>query len=235
VNTAVDQIKQHFEEEAQQFDRIIQQLIPYYDQMLEALILAIPFDKDYLLQVLDLGCGTGTVAQYILRTFPLAHVTCLDFSKQMIGMAQVKLADLDRVSYLVQDFRDFTPTKPYHAIVSSLALHHLATDDEKQAFYKRVYEGLLPGGCFYNADVVLGASEHLQSAYIRRWKEFMQRRMSEEEVENVWLRKYSEEDRPAQLVEQLGWLSAIGFTNVDVLWKYYNFAVYGGVKPRQSW
>jgi tRNA (cmo5U34)-methyltransferase len=65
-----------------------------------------------------------------------------------------------------------------------------------------------------------------------RWKAFMQRQVPEDEVETVWLQKYSEEDRPAQLVEQLTWLSDIGYSNVDVLWKYYNFAVYGGTKSR---
>jgi tRNA (cmo5U34)-methyltransferase len=131
----------------------------------------------------------------------------------------------------VQDFREYKLTSSYHVVVSSLALHHLVTDDEKQAFYQKIYQSLLRGGCFYNADLVLAAGEHLQSIYIKRWKEFMQRQVSEEEVENVWLRKYAEEDRPAPLVEQLTWLSKIGYKNVDVLWKYYNFAVYGGVKP----
>lgn len=226
----MDQVKQHFEEEAHKFDRIIQQLIPYYDEMLQALMAAIPFERDSSIQVLDLGCGTGTLAQHILNAFPQAHVTCLDFSEQMIGMAQAKLAGFHRVNYLVQDFRDYKPATSYHAIVSSLALHHLVTDDEKQAFYRKIYESVQPGGCFYNADVVLGASAHLQSAYLKRWKTFMQRQISENEVENVWLRKYSEEDRPAQLVEQLTWLTEIGYRNVDILWKYYNFAVYGGVK-----
>lgn len=230
----MNQIKQHFEEEAHKFDRIIQQLIPYYDQMLEALVSAIPFEAEYPIRVLDVGCGTGTVAQHILQAFPRSHVTCLDFSEQMIEMAKVKLARFDRVSYLVQDFREYTPNDSYHAVVSSLALHHLVTDAEKKAFYRKIHQTLLPGGCFYNADVVLGASEHLQSTYMQRWKAFMQRQISKEEVENVWLQKYSEEDRPAQLVEQLTWMSDIGYRNVDVLWKYYNFAVYGGVRSENS-
>lgn len=230
----MDQIKQHFEEEAHKFDRIIQQLIPYYDEMLQALIAAIPFDRDCSIQVLDLGCGTGTLAQHILNAFPQAHITCLDFSKQMIDIAKVKLAGFNRVSYVVQDFQEYTLTLPYHAIISSLALHHLVTNDEKKAFYQKIHESLQPGGCFYNADVVLGASDHLQSAYLKSWKTFMQRQISKDEVENVWLRKYAEEDRPTQLVEQLTWLSEIGFRDVDVLWKYYNFAVYGGVKSKGS-
>ncbi len=230
----MNKIKKHFNEEARKFDRVIEQLIPYYEEMLRALISALPFDTDQSIQVLDLGCGTGTLAQRILEIFPRAHVTCLDFSEQMIEMAQAKLASFNRANYVVQDFREYALTEPYHAVVSSLALHHLVTDEEKQAFYQKIYQGLNPGGCFYNADVVLAASKHLQSLYMERWKEFMRRQIPDDEIENVWLQKYAEEDRPAPLMDQLAWLSAIGYQNVDVVWKYYNCAVYGGVKSKDS-
>jgi tRNA (cmo5U34)-methyltransferase len=226
----MDQVKQHFNQEAEKFDRIILQLIPYYQQMLNALILAIPFDKQCDLRVLDLGCGTGTVALNVLQTFPHAQVTCLDFSEQMIEMAKAKLKDFDHVHYLVQDFRDCNFSNPYHVVVSSLALHHLVTDEEKRVFYQKIHDGLLPGGCFYNADVVLASSDHLQRINLDRWQEYMLRQISADEVQRVWLQKYREEDRPSELIQQLSWLTAIGFQNVDVLWKYFNFAVYGGLK-----
>ena len=38
-------IKKHFEEEAKEFDETIIKLIPYYRQMLDALITSIPFDR----------------------------------------------------------------------------------------------------------------------------------------------------------------------------------------------
>jgi tRNA (cmo5U34)-methyltransferase len=219
--------KKHFDEEAQKFDRY-PQLIPYYDEMLQALISAIPFDADSPIQVLDLGCGTGTLAKHILQAFPLAHVTCLDFSEQMIGMAQAKLADFSRVSYRVQDFREYAPAHPYHAIVSSLALHHLVTDDEKKAFYQKVFQSLLPGGCFYNADVVLAMSTCSRHTY--NAGRHLCRQIAEDEIENAgcgnMLKKTARSTG-----QQLTWLSAIGYKSVDVLWKYYNFAVYGGLKP----
>ena len=28
----------------------------------------------------------------------------------------------------------------------------------------------------------------------------------------------------------LSWLKDIGFTDIDIIWKFYNFAVYGGFK-----
>ena len=59
----------------------------------------------------------------------------------------------------------------------------------------------------------------------------MRKHVSEEEIDNKWLPKYREEDKPAKLMNQLQWLVDIGFIETDVIWKYYNFAVYGGRKP----
>ena len=42
----INLVKDHFETEAKQFDDIIVQLIPYYEQMLQALIDSIPFETE---------------------------------------------------------------------------------------------------------------------------------------------------------------------------------------------
>ena len=34
----MEKVRQHFEEEAHEFDKIIRRLIPYYEQMLDALM-----------------------------------------------------------------------------------------------------------------------------------------------------------------------------------------------------
>lgn len=225
----MDKVQQHFEAEAREFDRVIEKLIPHYREMLDALVSAIPFEKTKFVRALDVGCGTGTLTQSVLNAFPSAQVTCIDFAEKMVEMARIKLAGHANVRYVVKDFREFEWSESYHVVVSSLALHHLVTDAQKQAFYRQVCAGLEPGGCFYNADVVLASNSQLQELYLARWKGYMRREIGDEEVEH-WLAKYRDEDRPAQLVRQLDWLRSAGFTAVDVIWKYYNFAVYGGMK-----
>jgi tRNA (cmo5U34)-methyltransferase len=63
-----------------------------------------------------------------------------------------------------------------------------------------------------------------------RWIEYMNRQVSKEEILSKWIPTYKVEDKPAKLIDQLKWLEKIGFRNTDVIWKYYNFAVYGGQK-----
>jgi tRNA (cmo5U34)-methyltransferase len=75
--------------------------------MVEALIAAIPFHRSVPVRVIDLGCGTGTVAARVLDTFPNAKVTCLDLAENMVALAQEKLARYPLVRYVVGDFNAF--------------------------------------------------------------------------------------------------------------------------------
>lgn len=221
-------VKKHFEDEAREFDEIILRLIPQYPQMLDALVSALPFDCSRPVRVIDLGCGTGTLAALVFQKFPKAEVTCLDLAENMIGLARAKLAQYPLAQYVVGDFESFEGE--FDAIVSSLALHHLVTDADKERFYRRIHERLLPDGVFYNADVILGSTDFLQTIYMKKWREFMSRKMSSEEIENKWIPKYEDEDRPTTLIKHLDWMKEIGFVDVDVVWKYYNFGVYGGAR-----
>ncbi|MCL6614297.1 MAG: class I SAM-dependent methyltransferase [Firmicutes bacterium] len=227
----MEKIKRHFEEEAEEFDGLIRKLIPYYSEMVEALVEALPWERDREIRVIDLGCGTGTLALRVKERFPKARITCLDLAENMIRLARMKLGRFgNEITYQVGDFYHFQFTTEYDAVVSSLALHHLVTDDDKRRFYAQIYECLSEGGVFFNADVVLGTSERLQGVYMGKWREYMARKMPVFEIEGKWVPKYYEEDRPAVLMEQLKWLESLGFRDVDVIWKYYNFAVYGGMK-----
>ena len=236
----MEEIRKHFEEEAAVFDSTIVRIIPYYREMIDILVSSLPFGNDESFSVLDLGCGTGTVSARILGRFPNASVTCLDIAENMLEMARLKLGGiLDAESrretkgsaeFVSADFASWTCGKKYDAVVSSLALHHLLDDESKKAFFGKAAAMLVSGGAFRNADVVLSADAGFQAMYLAKWREFMLRSVPAEEIDSVWFPSYERQDRPAVLMDQCRWLSDAGFDAVDILWKYCNFAVYGGKK-----
>ncbi len=226
----MDNIKNHFESEAEEFDSIILKIIPYYSEMIEALALSIPFGRNDAIKAIDLGCGTGTISKSIIEKFPNARITCLDIAENMISMARMKLIKHENILYSTGDFSSYEFKEKYDVIVSSLALHHLAADNDKKTFYTKIYHALNENGVFYNADVVLGSNDYNQDVYMKKWKEYMNKTVSQDEIDNKWIPKYYEEDRPARLISQLEWLKETGFRDVEIIWKYYNFAVYGGCR-----
>jgi len=226
----METVKNHFENEANEFDEIILRLIPHYKEMIDGMVSSIPAENSRNINVIDLGCGTGTISKQIKIKYPDATITCLDLAENMIEMSKLKLAAFSDIRFQVGDFTNYEFDDTYDVVVSSLALHHLVTDEDKIKFYRKIYTSLRSSGVFFNADVVLGSSEKIQESYMVKWKSFMKKQVSEDEIENRWLPQYREEDRPAKLMDQMTWLSDIGFAQTEVIWKYYNFAVYGGFK-----
>lgn len=226
----INKIINHFEGEAEQYDGIIKNLIPYYHQMVEALVNTLPFDHSENIEVIDLGCGTGTISRAVKDAYPKAKITCLDISGKMLQIAAGKLSDAQDAAYINSNFYDFNFDKKYDAVVSSLALHHLATKEDKLDFYRKIYSCLNIDGIFINADVVLASTDILQERFMEQWKNFMRINVPTDEVESKWIPTYYEEDRPAQMMEHFEMLKDVGFEVVDVVWKYYNYAVYMAAK-----
>ncbi|MFA5394346.1 MAG: methyltransferase domain-containing protein [Candidatus Ratteibacteria bacterium] len=222
------EIKKHFSSEAGEFDSIITDRIPFYGLFIKALVNILPFKKDEAIKVVDLGCGTGTVAYHVKEKFSNAEVACVDFSPEMLASARKKLGRYTNIFYYASDVLEFDFTG-YDAVLSSLCLHHIGSEKEKKDFFKKVYKEISQEGVFYIYDVVLASNGALHDVCLEEWKRYMGERLSPEDIEET-VRKYRREDRPFALMDELKWLEEAGFKDVDVICKFYNGAVYGGIK-----
>jgi SAM-dependent methyltransferase len=103
--------------------------------------------------VLDLGCGTGTLAVRMKQHSPRAAVAGLDVDEVMLGRAQKKAAAANAEIQFVRGFSRALPykDKSFDRVVSTLFFHHLKTD-EKQRTLNEVLRVLKPGGELHIAD-----------------------------------------------------------------------------------
>lgn len=222
-------LKKHFNNEAESFDTQVQKNISCYNEMLTALINAIP-DNKMNPKILDLGCGTGNITQKALMRFPEAEVTCLDLSENMIEIAKKKLSDYEKIEYIIGDFTQMQIDAKYDVILSSLALHHIPSDEEKEAMYKEIYERLVNGGVFYNADVIKANSVYNEELNDKiAMQEMKEKGITDEEILQH-KQKRDDNDIPTTLINHIKMLENVGFKDIDVIWKHYSFAVYGGTK-----
>ncbi|MFW9989515.1 MAG: GNAT family N-acetyltransferase [Candidatus Odinarchaeota archaeon] len=224
-----EKIRVRFEEISFSYDDFIPKVVPYYNEMLTALINSIPFETYQKIKIVDLGSGTGNLSKLIKMYFPNSKLTMIDVSENMIELAKKKLSGFNNVEFFLDDFNTLSFTAQYDVIISSLALHHLRSDEDKVQFYTKIYDALNQGGVFYNLDNILGSSNYLQDMYIKQWTDFLRNNYSVDDIERILI-DHRQEDCPAILFNQLKWLDNIGFKFIDVIWKCYYFAVYGGVK-----
>jgi len=185
-------------------------------------------------RVLDLGAGTGVLSEMVAGRFPRGTVTLVDFSEKMMDVARERLAERgDRFRFVVANYLEEQFPERYELVVSALSIHHLENRD-KQILFRRVYDALVPGGVFVNADQTLGATPEIEE----RYQEDLVRRVRETGVEEQALDRFQEKMRDKSretlevpLTTQISWLEEAGFEGVDCFYKRGRFAVYGGYKP----
>lgn len=181
--------------------------------------------------VLDLGVGSGLVAEAVLDALPEASLVGIDFSEAMLERARARLERFrSRVRLVRHDLADVgalaLPAGRYAAAFSVQTLHHLADADKETAiaWSARVVES---GGPIVIVDRV-AVPESLYPEWAAVW-----RRIDPETPATY--AEYEEQlarngDRPATLHDQLGWLREAGLDALCVH-AYGNRVVLVGRKP----
>ena len=131
---------------------------------------------------LDLGCGTGALAELVLSRLPGAHLTCIDLSPRMVEVARMRLGD--RADILLADAERL----PFHdasfdAAWCNDSFHHYP-DAERAVF--QVWRVLAPGGVFVVGDAWQPApARALMNAWMPHSKEGDVRIYSEAELRRI--------------------------------------------------
>ena len=217
--------------------------VPRRDEMMAALIAAVPFAADEPFKILELGSGDGLLAARLLERFPRASLTALDGSESMrrasaerLGMygerARVAAFDLRTLDWWERMFG-------VDLIVSSLTLHHL-NDAKKQYLYKAAADRMSPRGALLIADLVEPQHAAARQAAADRWDALAQQQAESLGSPDLFQRFVDEQwnhfrfpdpvDQPSALMHHLVWLRHAGFAAVDCVWMDAGHAVFGGFK-----
>jgi tRNA (cmo5U34)-methyltransferase len=222
-------VKKHFEKKYYDYDRLILELVPKYEEMQRNIIDLFDFPKDKNLSILDLGVGTGQTASLLLKKFPNSKLDGVDISPKMIEQAKIRLKDFSsRINLIENDVANLQIEKKYDACISVLCLHHL-NENQKPLIFKKIYNSLNNGGVFVIGDLIKFDSEKLTKEKEGEWKNYIFRNFGEKEGK-YWFEIYREQDLPSTVSDQLRWLEELGFRGVECAWEHMNYAVIVGRK-----
>jgi ubiquinone/menaquinone biosynthesis C-methylase UbiE len=102
--------------------------------------------------VLEIGAGSGSVAQQLLSSNPELAWTAIDLDPQMTAAAVTRLREFPNASAQTADATALPfPDASFDAVVSCLMLHHIIDWEAAVAEVARV---LRPGGTFVGYDLV---------------------------------------------------------------------------------
>ena len=172
-----------------------------------------PFTADCLpdtinASILDLGCGTGLELNWYFHRNPIAKVTGIDLSQDMLATLREKFLDRDLTLICGSYFDVPFGESAFDAAVSVESLHHF-TQDEKIPLYTKLCQSLKPGGYFILTDY-FSASDEEEQAFFGE----LARLKAEQGVTDETFYHF---DTPLTVRHETDALRAAGFSAVEVL------------------
>jgi len=118
-------------------------------------------------EVLDIGCGTGTLALMLAEREPEAQVTGLDADPEILSRARAKAAATGARVDFVEGLSSSLPFEDnsFDVVLSSLFFHHLPPAG-KRATAAEVRRVLRPGGRLHVADFGRAADPAMAAAFL---------------------------------------------------------------------
>ncbi|MCY4187559.1 MAG: class I SAM-dependent methyltransferase [Bryobacterales bacterium] len=219
-------VRNHLAIEIQSYDREIRRFIPGYQSLLDMASREVVRNRPNL--VLDLGAGTGALAEAILSTDDAVNVELIDIDPEMLAQARERLAKFTpRTRFSRHSFRGRLPA--CDGAAASLSLHHIRTIQAKRAVYQSIYEAILPGGTFANADAAVPADPAARATVLQGWVEHMAGCGIERHEGYAHLERWAEEDTYFPLEEELEAVESAGFV-ASCAWRHGPMAVIVGRK-----
>lgn len=205
-------------------------------------------------RVLELGAGNGYMTAELCERQSVQTAVLVDVNDTMIAAAREWLAGTVPKLHLVKGdmetdawVEEVQSWAPYEAVISRLAIHHI-DNDQKKRVYGHIYDLLRPGGLFIHIEWVSSFSEVHHDYYSRLIAESSDGNAPSPATSAHAGHHHAEHDHGgcdhshgsqrhfghglhAPVEEQCRWLREIGFSDVDIVFKYFEHAVFVGKRP----
>ena len=148
--TAPERVRTRFEERAHQFDDLYEDerwlVRTFRPGLFRRRQLAVDTVKSYATpRVLDVGCGSGRIGEFVLEQGGAAHYVGVDFSEPMIDLARARLRRFEaKTELIVDDFVTASLTGPFEVILAVGLFDYLP---EPHLFARKMFDLTAPGGC----------------------------------------------------------------------------------------
>jgi len=220
------------EEVATVFDDMVSRSIPFYSEI-HRIILDI-ISKSFLDgdTIYDLGCSTGNTLSFISDFLGdrKSNLIGVDNSPSMLSVCSKKFNEngIKNVELIQSDIEN-VDYKKCGIFIMNYTLQFINPLNRLKLLQK-IYQSLRPGGVFILSEKIKVENNEIDDLFIDLYYDF-KRRNGYSELEIAQKREALEKVlNPLTPTSQIELLKMAGFKKVEVLFRWYNFASYIGIK-----
>lgn len=190
--------------------------MPYYADFYEQIIDLVKICNYKQLRWLDVGCGTGKMAELVLKNFQVEQFTFCDCSTEMLEIAKKRFSN-PNLEFILSDVQQLSYVNAFDVVTAIQVNHYLNSEGRKIALQK-CYEALKENGLFVYFENFAPFSEMGKQLCLDKWKKY-QIKQGKSSVEcEKHIKRYGKEYFPITITEHLKVMNACGFRTVEVLW-----------------
>lgn len=215
------------------FDDMVGRSVPMYAEIQRMLVeLGCSFATEGS-NIIDLGCSTGTTLALLKKSLSVQANLCgVDRSAEMLQQCREKLRSLDLLNAieLREGDLDHVVSINNASVVMLVLTLMFVRPLNRERLMAEIYRGLNENGCLLLVEKVLGDGSLFNRLFIERYYAYKKRKgyseleisQKREALENILI--------PYRLQENRDLLLRAGFREVEVFFKWYNFAGFVAVK-----
>lgn len=211
---------------SREYDRKIKQTLPYYEEFYKQIIDVVRCHFDNQISWLDVGCGTGKMAEWGLE-FSNRFVL-LDNSADMLDIAR-KQINSEKAEFVLKSANDMEYENEFDVVTSVQVFHYLSADERRKAICK-CYNALKSGGIFITFENFASGTELGTKLYLNRWKQYQISQGKTEKEAQEHISRYGKDYFPITINEHKKLLEECGFKTVELLWCSYMQVGFMGIK-----
>lgn len=218
------------------FDDMVSRSVPIYAEIHQVILdLMSKRQWDEGAKVVDIGCSTATTLFMLHHYFKRevdqsVELIGLDPAPEMLARAYEKAAQFKNVDLILKN-QTAQQYEESHVdvVIMNYTLQFIALED-RPALLKRIYDSLRPGGFFILAEKIKSPIAPIQDVITELYYDFKKRNgyddleisRKREALENVLV--------PLDQESQMQMLKTSGFEQSEMIFRWYNFACYVGIK-----
>ncbi len=173
---------------------------------------------DEIVEILDLGTGTGLEIQGIFEKAPNAQISCIDIAAGMLDELGKKYsAYFQQLNIIVGSYLELPlPENKFDYVVAVQTMHHWLPDIKVQ-LYRKIRNSLKSGGLYIEADYIVDEQEEKErlDRYAKIQKSGV---LKEGEMYHI--------DIPFSVKTQKRLYKKAGFSITDIVYEKSNGAVF---------